>query len=62
MATSGNFVTSDSGTGTYFTRLVFEWWRDNWGRSGSSGYHNISYTLKTYGGSTSVWVYTYNNS
>lgn len=64
MATSGNFLTSDSGQGggNYFGRLIFEWWRDNWGRSGASGYHNISYTLKSYGGSSGYWQYTYNTS
>jgi hypothetical protein len=64
MATSGYFITSDSGQGGggYYGQLVFEWWRDNWGRSGSVGYHNISYTLKTYGGSSSYWQYAYNNS
>ena len=64
MALSGNFITSDSGQGggNYFGRLVFEWWRDSWGRSGGVGYHNISYTLKTYGGSSGYWQYCYNNS
>jgi len=64
MATSGNFLTSDSGQGggSYFSRLIFEWWRTGWGRSGSVGYHNISYTLKSYGGSSGYWMYTYNNS
>jgi len=64
MATSGYFITSDSGQGggNYYGRLVFEWWRDSWGRSGASGYHNISYTLKTYGGNTTYWQYCYNNS
>lgn len=64
MATSGNFLTSDSGQGggNYFGRLIFEWWRTGWGRSGSVGYHNISYTLKSYGGSSGYWQYTYNTS
>lgn len=64
MALSGNFLTSDSGQGggNYFGRLIFEWWRDSWGRSGSQGYHNISYTLKSYGGSSGYWQYCYNNS
>ena len=64
MATSGSFLTSDSGQGggNYFGRLIFEWWRTDWGRSGSSGYHNISYTLKSYGGSSGYWQYTYNTS
>ena len=59
MATSGNFITSDSGQGGggYFGQLIFEWWRTDWGRSGSSGYHNISYSLKTYGGMTNYWKY-----
>lgn len=64
MATSGNFLTSPSGQGggSYFDRLIFEWWRDSWGRSGSVGYHNISYRLKSYGGSSGYWFYCYNNS
>jgi len=64
MALSGYFITSDSGQGGggYYGQLVFEWWRDSWGRSGGVGYHNISYTLKTYGGSASYWQYAYNNS
>ena len=62
--TSGNFITSDSGRGggNYFGRLVFEWWRTDWGRSGGVGYHNISFTLKTYGGNPSYWQYVYNRS
>lgn len=64
MALSGYFITSDSGQGGggYYGQLVFEWWRDSWGRSGGVGYHNISYTLKTWGGSASYWQYAYNNS
>lgn len=64
MALSGNFLTSDSGQGggSYFGRLIFEWWRTSWGRSGSVGYHNISYTLKSYGGASGYWQYTYNTS
>lgn len=64
MATSGYFITSDSGQGggRYYGQLVFEWWRDSWGRSGGVGYHNISYTLKSWGGSASYWQYAYNNS
>lgn len=64
MATSGSFLTSDSGQGggNYFGRLIFEWWRTSWGRSGSVGYHNISYQLKSYGGSSGYWQYTYNTS
>lgn len=54
MATSGNFVTNNSGHGQY----IFEWWRTDWGRSGGSGYHNISYRLKSYGGSSNSWVYS----
>lgn len=64
MATSGNFLTSDSGQGggSYFSRLIFEWWRTGSGLSGSVGYHNISYTLKSWGGNASYWQYAYNNS
>lgn len=64
MATSGSFLTSDSGQGggSYFSRLIFEWWRTGWGRSGGAGYHNISYQLKSYGGNSGYWQYTYNTS
>lgn len=64
MATSGNFLTSDSGQGggNFFGRLIFEWWRTGAGISGSVGYHNISYTLKTYGGSSGYWQQVYNTS
>lgn len=64
MATSGNFLTSPSGQGggSYFDRLIFEWWRTGSGLSGSVGYHNISFTLKSYGGASGYWMYCYNNS
>lgn len=64
MATSGNFVTSDSGQGggNYYGRMIFEWWETSRGISGSVGYHNISYHLKTYGGSTAYWQYFYQGS
>lgn len=64
MATSGNFLTSDSGQGggNFYGRTRFYWWRTDWGRSGSVGYHNVSYNLKTYGGSSSYWQYFYNGS
>jgi hypothetical protein len=64
MATSGNFLTSVSGQGggNYFGRLIFEWWQTSSGISGSVGYHNVSYHLKTYGGSSSYWQELYNAS
>lgn len=64
MATSGNFVTSDSGQGGggYYSRMIFEWWRTGYGISGSVGYHNISYHLRSYDGSSSYWQYFYNGS
>lgn len=64
MATSGSFLTSDSGQGggVFYGRTIFEWWRTNWGRSGSVGYHNISFTHKTYGGSSSYWQYFFQGS
>lgn len=64
MATSGNFLTSASGTGggNFYDRMIFEWWRTGSGYSGSVGYHNISYHLKTYGGSTGYWVSFYQGS
>lgn len=64
MATSGNFLTSDSGQGggNFYGRLIFEWWRTGAGISGNVGYHNISYTLKTYGGSGGYWQQLYNSS
>lgn len=64
MATSGAFLTSDSGQGDslYYGRLRFSWSRTSWGRSGSVGYHNISYWLKTYGGQSNYWQYLYNRS
>lgn len=64
MATSGNFLTSDSGQGggNFYGRTIFEWWRTDWGRSGSQGYHNISFTHKTYGGSGGYWQYFYQGS
>lgn len=64
MATSGNFLTSDSGQGggNYYSRMIFEWWQTASGISGSVGYHNISYHLKSYGGSTSYWQYFYQGS
>lgn len=64
MATSGYFITSDSGQGGggYYGQLVFEWWRTASGISGSSGYHHYSFTLKTWGGSSGYWQYCYNTS
>ena len=64
MATSGSFLTSDSGQGggNFYGRLIFEWWRTGAGISGNVGYHNISFTLKTYGGSTGYWQQLYNSS
>lgn len=64
MATSGNFLTSDSGQGggNYYGRMIFEWWRTAWGYSGSVGYHTINYSLKTYGGATNYWQYFYQGS
>jgi len=64
MATSGNFLTSDSGQGggNFYGRMIFEWWQVNSGISGSVGYHGINYHLKTYGGSSSYYQYFYNGS
>ena len=64
MATSGNFITSDSGQGGggYYSRMIFEWWRTGWGRSGSVGYHNIAHHLKSWDGNTTYWQYFYNGS
>lgn len=64
MATSGYFLTSESGRGDsyYYGRMIFEWWRTSYGISGSVGYHNISYHLKTYGGLSNYWQYFYNGS
>lgn len=64
MATSGNFLTSDSGQGggNYYGRMIFEWWQVSSGISGSVGYHGINYHLKTYGGSSGYWQYFYNGS
>lgn len=64
MATSGNFLTSDSGQGggNFYGRMLFEWWQTGSGISGSVGYHNISYHLKTYGGSSGYYQYFYNGS
>lgn len=64
MATSGNFLTSDSGQGggNYYGRLIFEWWQVSSGISGSVGYHGINYHLKTYGGSGSYYQWLYNCS
>lgn len=58
MATSGNFLTSPSGQGggNYYDRMIYEWWRTGWGRSGGVGYHNVSYQLKSYGGNTGYWI------
>lgn len=63
MATSGSFLTSDSGQGggVYYGRMIFEWWRTSWGYGGPA-YHNIAYHLKTYGGSSSYWQYFYQGS
>ena len=57
MATSGNFLTSDSGQGggNYYGRMIFEWWEVSSGIAGAVGYHGINYHLKTYGGSSSYW-------
>lgn len=62
--TSGNFITSDSGQGNaqYYGRMIFEWWETGSGISGSVGYHNISYHLKSYGGQSGYWQYFYNGS
>ncbi len=64
MATSGNFLTSDSGQGggNFYGRMIFEWWQVNSGISGSVGYHGINYHLKTYGGSSGYYQYFYNGS
>lgn len=64
MATSGNFLTSDSGQGggNYYGRMIFEWWQVNSGISGSVGYHGINYHLKTYGGSSGYWQYFFQGS
>jgi hypothetical protein len=64
MATSGNFVTSDSGQGDafYYSRMIFEWWQVSSGISGAVGYHGINYHLKTYGGQTPYWQYFYQGS
>lgn len=64
MATSGNFITSNSGQGggNYYGQMIFEWWETGRGISGSVGYHNIAYHLKTYGGSPSYWQMFYNGS
>lgn len=64
MATSGNFLTSDSGQGSanFYGRMIFEWWQTSSGLSGSVGYHNISYHLKTYGGSSGYYQYFSNGS
>lgn len=55
--TSGSFLTSDSGQGggNFYGRMIFEWWETSSGISGAVGYHNISYHLKTYGGSSGYW-------
>lgn len=62
--TSGNFLTSDSGQGdaNYYGRMIFEWWETGSGISGSVGYHNISYHLKTYGGNSSHYQYFFRGS
>lgn len=64
MATSGSFLTSDSGQGggNFYGRMIFEWWRYGAGISGNVGYHNIAYHLKTYGGNASYWQNFYNGS
>lgn len=63
MATSGSFLTSvGSGGGSYFNRLVFEWWRTGWGRESNRGYHHISFSLKTYGGNSGYWQNVHNIS
>lgn len=66
MATSGSFLTSvasyPGSGGNFYNRLRFSWTRTGWGRSGDRGYHDISFTLKTYGGSSGYWVYAFNNS
>jgi len=61
MATSGNFLTSDSGQGggVFYGRMIYEWGRNSWGRSGGLGYHNLWYRLKTYGGNSSYYQYFY---
>lgn len=62
--TSGNFITSDSGRGdaNFYGRMIFEWWETGSGISGSLGYHNISYHLKTFGGSSGFYQYFNNGS
>lgn len=64
MSTSGSFLTSDSGQGggNFYGRTIFSWSRTDWGRSGNVGYHNVSYNLKTYGGSPSYWQMFFNGS
>jgi hypothetical protein len=58
--TSGNFITSDTGQSP--PRLIFEWWETGSGISGAVGYHNISYHLKSYGGSTYSYSVFHNGS
>lgn len=64
MATSGSFLTSDSGQGDsqFYGRTIFNWSRTSWGRTGSVGYHNISFTHKTYGGQSGYYQYFYQGS
>lgn len=64
MATSGSFLTSDSGRGggIYYGRMQFIWERTGWGYTDGVGYHDIRYRLTTYGGSSSGWQMFYNGS
>jgi hypothetical protein len=64
MATSGNFLTSDSGQGggNFYGRMIFEWSRTASGISGGLGYHTIKYHLKTHGGSPSYYQYFFQGS
>jgi hypothetical protein len=64
MSSSGNFVTSNSGQGNaqYYGQMIFEWWETGRGISGSVGFHNIAFHLKSYGGQAAYWQYFYQGS
>lgn len=65
MATSGSFLTSAAGHGqgaNFWDRAIFQWSRTGWGYSGAVGYHNISWSLKTYNGNGSYYVKVFNGS
>ncbi len=64
MATSGNFLTSDSGRGDgqFYGRTQFTWTRTGWGYSGSVAYHDIYWEWRTWGGSSGYYQYFYNGS